>query len=140
MILREISEKELTTARPSDSITEVAQAMKKSGVGAVVITEDEKVVGIVTDRDIAMEVVAGGVEAGLPVRNIMTEDVKTIWEDEGVFNATQYFRGHRFRRLPVVDHQEKLVGIVSADDLFGLLAREMFNVAHSLEPALGDRV
>ena len=140
MILQEITRREVCTARPADSIADVARAMRDQNVGAVVVTEDDKVVGIVTDRDIALAVVAGDAAPQQPVSEIMTKDVKTIWEDQGVFNATQYFRGHRIRRLPVIDRQDQLVGIVSADDLFGLFSREIFNVAHALEPALGECV
>jgi CBS-domain-containing membrane protein len=70
----------------------------------------------------------------------MTKKVQTIWADQGVFNATQYLQGYKVRRLPVIDRDGKLVGLVTADDLFALLIRELYNVAQSLEPAVKHQI
>ena len=140
MILNEIGKRSVLTARPTDPLADVTRKMKKENVGAVVVTEDERVVGIVTDRDLALALGLGEATIATPVSEIMTREVKTIWEDQGVFNATQYFQGHQLRRLPVVDRHDKLVGMITLDDLFGLLTRELYNCAQSLEPALGEKV
>ena len=100
-------------------------------------------------REIQSEVTAGVVRLAVarddfsidaPIDQFMTRDVKTIWEDQGVFNATQYLRDYRVRRLPVIDRHDNLVAMLTADDLFGLFARGTFNVAHVLEPSLGSRI
>ncbi|MFM9118057.1 MAG: CBS domain-containing protein, partial [Planctomycetota bacterium] len=109
-------------------------------VGAVVVVDHDHVVGILTDRDVATKIIAGNAAADSPVESIMTKKVITIWDDQGIFNATQYLRGHKLRRLPIIDRQERLVGMLTADDLFAMLARELLNVAESLEPAIGVRV
>jgi CBS domain-containing protein len=132
--------KEVVTVEPDDTITRATMKMKEEDVGAVVVTENEKVVGILTDRDVALSVVLGEASPQSRVRDIMTTDVKTIWGDQGVFNATQYFSGYQVRRLPVVDRSNKLLGLVTVDDLFAFLSRELFNVSKALEPALHEQV
>ena len=140
MNLNEIADRNLITARPTESVVSVASKMGQHDVGAVVVTQDHRVAGIVTDRDIALAIARDDFSIDDPIEKVMTKDVKTIWEDQGVFNATQYMRDYRVRRLPVIDRHGNLVAMVTADDLLGLFARETFNVAHSLEPALGNRV
>lgn len=140
MLLQDFSPREVTTATPDTLIGEVAKKMRDANVGAVVILVEDRVRGIVTDRDIALSLALGEAAAGDAVKSIMTTEVKTIWQDQGIFNATQYFMGHRVRRLPVIDRQDKLVGMISVDDVFGLLSRELFNVARALEPSLGMQV
>ena len=140
MKLSEMFRSEVVTGTPGQTIRELVEKMKRQNVGAVVIVESEKVVGLVTDRDIVVKVVAKGLPLETPVRDVMTQPVLTIWDDQGVFNATQYMRGRKLRRLPIIDRQERLVGLLTSDDLFALLAREILNVAEGLEPALGSKV
>ncbi|MFO0819417.1 MAG: CBS domain-containing protein [Pirellulales bacterium] len=140
MNLSELFRNQVVTAEPQESVRSVAQKMKSGEVGAVVIVQAGKVVGIVTDRDLVVRAIAGAGSIDGPVADVMSRDVVTIWDDQGVFNATQYVRGRKIRRIPIVDRQEKLIGMLSADDLFALLARETLNVAEGLEPALGSRV
>ncbi len=145
MNLSELFHSEVVTAKPGETIRQATQKMKEKDVGAVVIVENEKVIGILTDRDVALAVVAGEISPDSSVSEVMTKDVVTIWDDEGVFNATQYLSGHKCRRLPIVKREGSLgegalVGILTSDDLVAMLARELFNVARVLEPALGERV
>jgi len=145
MKLGELFRSEVVTVERDETVRQATQKMKNKNVGAVVVVEDNDVVGILTDRDVALKVVAGDVSTESPVSDVMTKDVVTIWDDEGVFNATQYLSGRKFRRLPIVEREGtlgtgKLVGILTADDLIAMLARELINVAHALEPALGERV
>ena len=138
MLLKDLFRDEMAvvTMSANDSVYDCAAKMKHENVGAVVVTADRKVIGIVTDRDIALSIALGTATPTSTVQQIMTKDVKTIWDDQSVFNATQYFQGHKVRRLPVVDHQDNLVGMISMDDLFALLSREMFDVARGLESSL----
>ncbi len=114
--------------------------MKQENVGTVVVTDQREIVGILTDRDVALAVAADGVNLDSPVSEVMTRNVLTIWEDQGIFNAAQYFIDHGFRRLPVINHDNELVGMLTTDDLFALLSRELFNVSKALQPALADKV
>jgi CBS domain-containing protein len=129
----------VVTARPDEAIQRVVWKMKDQNVGAVVVVEKEKVVGIVTDRDIALKVGLGEMESSAPVREIMTTEVKTIWEDQGIFNVTQYFMGHGIRRLPIIDRNNKLVGMVTTDDVLALLAHELKNLSQAIAPALAAK-
>jgi predicted transcriptional regulator len=107
--------------------------MQQENVGVVVV-EDGYVAGIITDRDIALKLALGESKLGTPVKEIMTKDVITIWDDQGVFNATQYMIGHKIRRLPIINRADRLIGMVTSDDLLCLLAREFSNVAKAIEP------
>jgi CBS domain-containing protein len=139
MNLGEQFRSQVVTARPDETIEQVVGKMKYDSVGAVVVVEAGKVVGIVTDRDVALKLGLGEAEATTPVTDIMTKDVQTIWEDQGVFNATQYFMGHEVRRLPIVDRQDNLVGMVTVDDIFVLLAHELRNLSRAVAPALAAK-
>ena len=140
MKLSELFRNEVVTVGPEESVRVAVQKMRNRNVGAVVVVDSGKVVGIMTDRDVATKVIAGSQSADGPVSQVMTKQVLTIWDDQGIFNATQYLRGHKLRRLPIIDRKEHLVGMLTADDLFALLSRELLNVSESLEPAIGARV
>ena len=140
MNLNEMFRSEVVTVGPGETIRGTVDKMKRHNVGAVVVVDAEKVVGIVTDRDTVLKVIAKDVPVESPIGEIMTKPVLTIWNDQGVFNATQYMRGRKLRRLPIIDRQERLVGLLTSDDLFAMLARELLNVAEGLEPALGSKV
>ena len=130
--------KEVVTVPPDASIRKTAFAMRDHGVGAIVVVNEKgKPVGIVTDRDLALAVAVDERDPDTPVGEIMPGELITIGENEGIFNATQYVFGYQVRRLPIVDSDGKLVGIVTMDDLLGLLARELGNLAEgAVQPVL----
>ena len=121
--------KRVVTADPDCHVSQIADLMEEHGVGTVVITERERPVGIVTDRDIALELGSGRVVRSEPVRVVMTTPVATIGCHEGIFAATRRLNDNGVRRLPIVDDNGRVVGIVSLDDLFLLLGREIGNLA-----------
>jgi CBS domain-containing protein len=121
-------------------VSTVAEAMKRNIGAVVIINGDSNVVGIVTDRDLALALGSARATPQSPIGEIMTKDVVAIWEGQGVFNAAQYLYGHQVRRLPVVDRQDHLVGMATLDDLLAVLARELFNVSQALQPALHEQV
>ncbi|HEV3005795.1 MAG TPA: CBS domain-containing protein [Pirellulales bacterium] len=139
MNLGEQFRSEVVTVRPEDPIATAMRKMKEQNVGAVVVTERQKVVGILTDRDVALAVTLGDSSSATAVREVMTTDVITIWEDQGVYNATQYMQGHQIRRLPVINRDNELVGMVTLDDLVGLLASELYNVSKAVTPVLAEK-
>ncbi|MGB6042716.1 MAG: CBS domain-containing protein [Pirellulales bacterium] len=136
MTLGELFRSDVVTVEPSVTIRDAVQKMKESNVGTVVVTEDRKAIGIMTDRDVALALATESVRPMTPVSEIMTRDILSIWEDQGVFSATQYFIDHGVRRLPIKNRDNELVGIVSADDLLVLLAKELYNVTQCLRPSL----
>jgi CBS domain-containing protein len=143
MLLQDLfrNEDQLVTAGPDEPIREIVAKMESKNVGAVIVVDDDrKVIGIITDRDVALALGKRRATVDSPTHEIMTKDVVTIWEDQGVFNATQYLSGKKIRRLPVIDSYDRLVGMVTLDDLTAVLARELFNVSQALEPALHEQV
>jgi CBS domain-containing protein len=126
----------LITASPRETLTSVALRMQEHNVGAVVIVEGHKPVGIVTDRDLGLSLAlhGGNVVPEDPVRDVMTTPVRTIPEGAGVFAATQCLRDAGVRRLPIVDAEGRLVGIISMDDVVRLLGRELHNLGEGIKP------
>jgi CBS domain-containing protein len=123
----------LVTAKDTDTLSSVAQQMREKNVGAVVIVEGDKPVGMVTDRDIALALGAQGVSPQDPVDRVMTRPVRTIPDGAGIFAATQCMRDAGVRRLPIVDDKGRLTGIVSLDDLMRMLGRELYNLAEGIQ-------
>lgn len=138
MNLGELFRSDVITVSPDDSLSTAMRQMDDNNVGAVVVVRDRKVVGILTDRDvaIALALTADEVNADSVVGDVMTREVLTIWEDQGLFNATQYMQGHRVRRLPVINRDNELVGMVSFDDIVALLGQELRNLGTAIAPTL----
>jgi CBS domain-containing protein len=132
MTLGQLFPRKVVTASPKDSLAFVAARMQEHNVGAVVVTEDDRPVGIVTDRDLALAMGARAVSPQAPVETVMASNVRTILADEGVFTATRHMRDYEVRRLPVVDAEGRLVGIVTLDDLLRLLGREQYELAEGI--------
>jgi CBS domain-containing protein len=134
MPVGEICNRQVVVAPKSLSVSEAAQLMRSRHVGDVVVIEERggrtHPVGIVTDRDIVVEVVAAGVNPdALTVADIIGPELTTVSESEGVYEAFFYMRSKGVRRMPVVDREGVLVGIVTLDDLLSLLAEEMSELA-----------
>jgi len=134
MPVGEICNREVVVAEKSLSVVEAARLMRTHHVGDLVVVEAREgrkhPVGIVTDRDIVVEVVAAGVNPELlKVGDIMGPEVATVRESEGLFEALRYMRDKGVRRMPVVDAAGGLVGILTLDDLLGLLGEEMMELS-----------
>jgi CBS domain-containing protein len=144
MTLGELFGKKVVSAAPSDPISEVAESMGRHHVGAVVIVKNEIPVGIVTDRDIALALGARGTPRAESVAFIMTSPVTTISHKEGILAATRLMRAEVTRRLPIVDDDRRVIGLVSVDDLLVLLGIEIGNVTEAIAPEVdaadGDRL
>jgi CBS domain-containing protein len=132
--------KKVFTAGPHDPIASVAQTMASHNVGAVVITEQWRPVGIVTDRDLALALGARGVSPQSAVAGVMSAPVITLHQDEGVFHDTSLsMKEAGVRRLPVVDDDGFLIGIVTVDDLVRVLSREMSSIIEAIKPEMEAR-
>jgi CBS domain-containing protein len=104
--------------------------MRQKKIGCIIITDDHRPVGIVTDRDLALRVDLANIETGsCEISTIMTPEVSTIRKDTGIFEAIQVMKSSRVRRLPVVDMGGRLVGLITMDDIIRLLARELGEIA-----------
>jgi len=134
MAVGEVCNRVVVVAGKSSSVVEAAQLMRTRHVGDLVVVEEKDgrnyPVGIVTDRDIVVEVVAAGVNPeALKVGDIMGPEVATVREGEGLFEALRYMRDKGVRRMPVVGSAGELVGILTMDDVLGLLAEEITELA-----------
>lgn len=131
MKVKDVMTAQVATATPQTSVTDVARIMARIDSGAVPVVEDDKVVGLVTDRDIVVRVVAGGGNLQGPVSAIMSGDVQSCSEDDSVADAAAKMGSHQIRRLIVNDASGGIAGIVSLGDVaveFGAKA-----VGHTLE-------
>lgn len=134
MPVADVARTNVMTAHRDQSAGNLATVMAEKGVGSVLIEDDDKPVGIVTDRDLVVEVLeprrsASEVTAG----DIMTETMATVYDHDGIFEATGLMLEHSVRRLPVVDDDGTITGIVTLDDLVLLLADELENLAGVVE-------
>ncbi|WP_431920977.1 CBS domain-containing protein [Nonomuraea jabiensis] len=98
------------------TIRDVARHMDYNGVGCVALSDAQHLVGIVTDRDLALRALAHGVGGDVPVSQVMTPDPVTVRASDDLDMAFEVFRRHSFRRLPVLD-EDVVVGMVTVDDL-----------------------
>jgi len=135
MKVSECMTRDVKIARPEQTIQEAARLMREIDAGLLPVGDNDKLVGMLTDRDIAVRAVADGKAPLTPVREVMTKDVKYVFEDEDIKNATRSMADQQVRRLPVVNRDKRLVGIISLADLAiskagnGAAARALHGIA-----------
>ena len=117
MKVSEVMTRDVQTIRPDQTAREAASFMLNADAGSIPVTEGERLVGMITDRDIAVRGVAKGNGPETPVRDLMTSDCICAREDDGVEEIASKMSEAQVRRLPVIDSSEKLCGIVSLGDL-----------------------
>ena len=130
MAIGELCNREVVIAQRETSVLEASRLMRQYHVGDLVVVDEtdgmRRPVGIVTDRDVVLEVVSMELDASvLTVGDIMGLELAMVRESDGVFETIRYMRTKGVRRLPVVNSQGVLIGIVTLDDLLELLAEEM---------------
>jgi len=104
--------------RPEATLQEAARRMQSLDVGALPVCDNDRLVGLLTDRDIVVRSVCEGHDPRADhVRDVMTRQVYSCYQDNDVADVAELMRDKQVRRLPVVDHQQHLVGIVSLGDL-----------------------
>ncbi|MBI4124263.1 MAG: CBS domain-containing protein [Betaproteobacteria bacterium] len=118
MRVSEAMSREVRLANPRQSIREVAKIMAEIDAGAMPVSENDRLVGMITDRDIAVRAVALGKGPDTPVGEVMSsEQVLYCYEDEDLDHVAKNMGEERVRRLPVVNRDKRLVGIVSLGDV-----------------------
>ena len=127
----DIMNTDVETISPDATIEEAAQQMRDGDYGVLPVGDDENLIGIITDRDIAIRAVAEGKDVDTPVSEVMSEGVVCANEDDSVEEAAQIMSDHQIRRLPVVDSDNKLVGIVSIGD-FAVEVSDLGPVAEAM--------
>jgi CBS domain-containing protein len=135
MTVGRICQREVDLAQATEPVRVAARRMESRNVGSlVVIDEGERPMGILTDRDLVLRVVAEGLDADATlVAQVMTSQPRTVSEDTPIEDALGLMRSASVRRLPVVDRKGRLVGVVSLDDILSLLAEEFEEVGKLLE-------
>jgi CBS domain-containing protein len=117
MKIADVMSRDVQTASPDDTIQSVAQKMASLDVGALPVCDGRRIQGMVTDRDIAVRGVAQGLDNNAPVSRIMTGDLEYVMATDDLDRAADKMADHQVRRLPVVDENKDLVGIISLGDL-----------------------
>jgi len=118
MRVHDVMTKTAVCTRPDASLEEAAERMKSLDVGALPVCSDDRLVGMVTDRDIAIRSVAEGHNPRLEhVRDVMTPELVYCFEDQDTEDAARLMRDKQIRRLPVLNRDKRLVGMVSLGDL-----------------------
>jgi CBS domain-containing protein len=113
----DVMTRDVRVVAPTDSIQRAAQCMDELNVGVVPVCDGSKLLGMVTDRDITVRGVAAGKMAETPVTEVMSEHVRWCYEDQDIDEVMDEMRDAQIRRLPVINRDKKLVGIVSLGDL-----------------------
>ena len=138
MSLKELLKRPVITVFPDEGVMQAARLMREKKVGAVVVVEEHRPIGILTDRDIVIRVMTESKElATTTVRTTMTPRPITVPEGTGVWELIQTMKTHGIRRCPVVSEEGILVGIMTMDDLIGLLGNEMAALGSAIAFELG---
>lgn len=117
MKVREAMTRDVRLVRPDQTIRDAAHLMAELDIGCVPVEDGDRLVGMITDRDIAVRAIAEGRGPTTAIREVMTPDVKYCYDDQSVDDITRNMADIRVRRLPVVDRNKRLVGILSLGDL-----------------------
>jgi CBS domain-containing protein len=117
MKVADVMTRDVEVANPNDSIQSVAQRMGELDIGVLPVCDGRRIQGMVTDRDIAVRGVAQGLDSNAPVSRIMTGNLEYVLATDDLDRAADKMADHQIRRLPVVDENKDLVGILSLGDL-----------------------
>jgi CBS domain-containing protein len=133
MSLNTIGTRKVVTVEPSTPATKVACMMKDRFLGSIVVVEDDKPVGIITDRDLVVRILCPGLDASsLHAGEIMSSPVTCMSESAEPLEAASKMREARVRRLPLVDAQGHLTGILTLDDMLFHLSRTHTEMAETI--------
>jgi len=117
MKVSEVMTQDILIANPDQSVQQAARMMADIDAGVLPVGENDRLVGIITDRDIAIRCVAKGKGPDAKIRDVMSVDVKYCFSDQDIDEVTRNMAEIQVRRLPVVDRDKRLVGIVSLGDI-----------------------
>jgi len=132
MSLERFTRRELIAVAPDAAVDEVARLMRARHVGAVLVVDDGRPVGIVTDRDLVVRLLADGWTPSAPVRAVMTRELVVAQVEDDIDHAFFTMRRYGIRRLPIVDGGGTLVGMVALDDLLVLLGGEVSSLVETV--------
>ena len=115
--LKDLMSRDVQIVSPDATIKEAAQQMRKGNFGMMPVGENDRMIGAISDRDIAIRAVADGKGPSAKVREVMSEGIVWAYEDDSVDVAVKLMSDKQIRRLPIVNAAKRLVGIVALGDL-----------------------
>ncbi|NRP21887.1 Hypoxic response protein 1 [Ensifer adhaerens] len=116
MRIADIMTHNVHVASPDDTVGMIARHMAEHDIGFLPVGQNDRLIGMITDRDIVVRCVAQGRDGDMPVSEIMTNDVRYCFDDEEVSDVARNMADVQVRRLPVVNREKRLVGVVSLAD------------------------
>lgn len=117
MKISEIMTSDVQIATPEQTVREAAKIMAEIDAGVLPVSENDRLIGMITDRDIAVRCVGEGRGPDAKVREVMTKEVKYCFDDQEIEEVAENMGEQQLRRLPVIDRNKRLVGIVSLADI-----------------------
>ena len=135
MFIGEICNRNVIIATRETSVTELAQLMREHHVGSIIIIKQENEcnipVGIITDRDLVIELLSKDVDTkSISAGDIMSTDLVTVRESNHVYDTLKLMRGKGIRRMPVVNDENVLIGILTVDDLLDVVISELDDIVN----------
>jgi CBS domain-containing protein len=130
MQVSEIMSSDVKMVNPQQPIRDAAKMMAQIDAGVIPVAENDRLVGMITDRDIAVRAVAAGKSPTTPIAEVMSHEVKYCFENDEVDELAENMADIKLRRLPVLNQQKRLVGIVSLGDI--ATCEESENAGHAL--------
>jgi len=122
ILVKDIMAKALISVNPATTALQIAKMMEQGGIGAVLVKENENLVGIITDRDFATKIAANNLPFDTPVEKIMSSPLITINHDEPISAAAEMMSSKKIRKLAVSEN-DKIVGLITSTDLVNQLAK-----------------
>jgi CBS domain-containing protein len=137
MSLHKFCQRPVVTISPEDNVLAACKLLRNESIGCVVAVENGKPCGILTDRDIALNVAGNNKDPErIKVRDMMTPKPVSIPVNRTLSDLTTVMHTYHVRRVPIVDEHDKVVGLVTLDDLLVLLSNEMGDMRESISGAL----
>ena len=136
MSLESLCRREIVCVDVNTTVLQATEMMEDMNVGCVIVIQNDRPVGIVTDRDVVLRVVNKRLDAAkCVVGDIMSLEVVTLKQNTGLYDALEQIKesGSRVRRFPIVDENGAIKGIITLDDVIDLLGKEMSDVAAIIE-------
>lgn len=137
MSLRDFCRKPVVKISPDFNVGEACRLMEQNNIGCLIVEKDDKLCGIVTDRDIALRIVGDSRDPQkTSVSDIMTPNPIRISADKDLHHLTSLMHAYHVRRVPIVDGFDTTLGIVTLDDLIALLGDEMAQIGQAISDGL----
>ena len=130
MKISDVMSRDVDTVTPQTTITEAARMMRAGDFGALPVADDDRLVGMLTDRDIVVRILGSEMDANsCTVKDAMSGEVLYVFDDEDAAHVARNMADRQVRRMPVVDRDKRLVGIVALGDLAGAVPKDVAGTA-----------